>query len=84
VTRPQVPQTQPREEVRTLSGQRIVELPPTDNRTAFRLGPHGKTFVGPRGRRTEVYVHITPNGRVEIKIRRDNEFLADYYVAAES
>lgn len=67
----------------TAGGHRVRDLPEADNRTAFRLGEVGRTFVGPRSDRTEVYVHITPNGRVEIKIQRDGMFLADYYLAAE-
>lgn len=78
MTRPATP-TQPH----TPTGHRVIDLPETDARTAFRLPEIGKTFVGNRSLRTEVYLLITQNGRVEIKVKRDGVFINDIYLAAE-
>jgi hypothetical protein len=61
----------------------VVTIPERQTRTVYRLPETGKTFIGAQNNDTEVYLHITPNGRVEIKIKRDGEFLADFYVKAE-
>lgn len=63
----------------------VMPMPPSTARVYWVIPENGKTFVGPgeKGGRTEVYVHISANGRIEVKCKRNGDFLADLYVRAE-
>jgi hypothetical protein len=72
---------------RTPSGMAIVGIPGFENldgaeNAIMMTSQTTRTFVG-ESTNTEVQLHITQQGRVEIKIRRNGEFCTDLYVQAE-